>query len=127
MSDKISRSEVTFDDYTLEVDDPGDIMDDDDYDDDDEYLYEDELLDPKDKKGKDKDGKTVVVPAKEKRLGGKRAYKEYMESMKNQKRNLPMNPENLPLKHKIKKIFKNDHRYYGKYVTITPPLTFPPI
>ena len=63
-----------------------------------------------------KDGKTVVVPAKEKRLGGKKAYKEYMDSMKNQKRNLPMNPDNLPLKHKIKKIFKNDHRYYGKYV-----------
>ena len=118
MSDKVSRSEVTFDDYALDMEEVGAGssmmgLDDDEYLDD-EYLYEDELLDPKEKRTKD--GKTVAVPAKEKRLGGKKAYKEYMDSMKNQKRNLPMNPENLPLKHKIKKIFKNDHRYYGKYV-----------
>ena len=118
MSDKVSRSEVTFDDYALDMEEAGAAssmmgLDEDEYMDD-EYLYEDELLDPKEKRTKD--GKTVVVPAKEKRLGGKKAYKEYMDSMKNQKRNLPMNPDNLPLKHKIKKIFKNDHRYYGKYV-----------
>lgn len=112
MSDKVSRtSEVTFDDYAIEMEDQGGLIEEEEYLDD-EYLYEDELLDPKDKRRGD--GKTVVVPAKEKRLGGKKAYKEYMESMKNQKRNLPMNPDNLPLKHKIKKIFKNDHRYYGK-------------
>jgi hypothetical protein len=116
MSDKVSRSEVTFEDYTVDMEDPASSLmglEDEDYLDE-EYLYEDELIDPKEKRTKD--GKTVVVPAKEKRLGGKKAYKEYMDSMKNQKRNLPMNPDNLPLKHKIKKIFKNDHRYYGKYV-----------
>ena len=78
---------------------------------DDEYMYEDELLDPKDKK---KDAKTIQLPAKEKKLSGKKAYKEYMESMKNQKRQQPINPDNMPLRHKIKRIFKNDHRYYSK-------------
>lgn len=98
---------VAFDDYVVEMDD---TLVEDDYIDD-EYMYEDEILNPKDKK---KDPKTVQVPAKEKRLGGKKAYKEYMDSMKNQKRQIPPNPEEIPLRHKIKKIFKNDHRYYSK-------------
>ena len=116
MSDKGS---VQFSEYTIDPEDSagGLVLEEDDYLED-EYMYEDELLDPRDPKKKDK--ATVQVPAKEKRLGGKKAYKEYMDSMKNQKRNLPMNPENLPLKHKIKKMFKNDHRYYGKYVRFIP-------
>lgn len=112
MSEKSSRV-VEYDDYVIEVDDEGGLAEEDDFVDDESYMYEDELIDPRERK---KDGRTVVLPAKEKRLGGKKAYKEYMDSMKNQKRNLPINTENLPLKHKIKKIFKNDHRYYGKYV-----------
>ena len=112
MSDKSSRV-VEYDDYVIEMDDEGGPADEEEFVDDESYMYEDEIIDPREKK---KDGKTVILPAKEKRLGGKKAYKEYMESMKNQKRNLPINTENLPLKHKIKKIFKNDHRYYGKYV-----------
>eukprot|EP00116_Pleurobrachia_bachei_P016660 sb/3476922/ len=79
---------------------------------DDEYLYEDEIMDPKERVKKE--SKNVPLPAKEKRLGGKKAYKEYMESMKNQKRQQPINPDDMPLKDKIKKIFKNDHRFYGK-------------
>ena len=107
--------------YTLEMEEAsqGGIVEDEvDYMDDD-FMYEDEILDPKER-GKKQDKTVVQLPAREKKLGGKKAYKEYMDSMKNQKRNLPMDIENLPLKHKIKKIFKNDHRYYGKYVFTAP-------
>lgn len=93
-------------DYMME----GEEYDEDEYYDD-EYMYEDEIVDPKERK---KEGKPIQLPAKVKTLAGKKAYKEYMESLKNQKRQQPINPDNMPLRHKIKKIFKNDHRYYSK-------------